>query len=287
MAHDHRLVSLQDLLVLATVPAVLVGVFLLPNSTRMGYVLAYADPTVLTAFSMHFVHLDVGHLLTNLIVYLLVVPVAYLESRRANRRELFWAAFVTFLLVLPFALSGLNLLFDRPAIGFGFSGINMAFLGLLGLFLIAGAGHRPGRTTSVHHAPGLFFAGTGLMATLAVPDPRIRLGLVAAATLAACLYLIELGDGAPIRARLETALRSDGLDLTVAGLAVFLFVPFAAFPTNPAEAGQVLNLYTHFLGYGLGFIAPYATVSILEVGLPSSFGLAEDGRAEVRPTDAD
>lgn len=287
MADDAPWFYPTDLLALASVPALLVGVFLLPASIRAEYVLAYAEPTVLTAFTMHFVHLEVGHLLTNLAVYVLVVPVAYLTAIRANRRDLFWAAFCTFLVVLPVALSGLNLLFDRPRTGFGFSGINMAFLGLLALLLIAGAGHRPGKTSSVHHAPGLFFAGTGLIATLAVPDPLLRLGIATAATLAAGLYLIEIHGIGSIRARLGTAARTDGLELTLVGLAVFVLVPFAAFPSNPATAGSVLNLYTHFLGYGLGFIAPYATVSILEVDLPPGFWRSEDRHTDVPPADAD
>jgi len=287
MATDGVRVNPFDLIALLCIPVVLVGVFLLPGPTRADYVLSYMEPTILTAYTMHFVHLQAGHLLTNLVVYLLVVPVTYLVARRANRRDLFWAAFLTFLLVLPIALSGLNLLFERPRVGFGFSGINMAFLGLLALLLIAGAGHRPGQTTSVHHAPGLFFAGTGLIATLAVPDPRIRLGLAAAATLAAVLYLAELGGEASLRGQLDTALRSDGLELTAAGLGVFVLVPFAAFPPSPASAGSVLNLYTHLLGYSIGFIAPYVTVSVLEVDLPTTFSESESGHTEPRATEAD
>lgn len=285
MVSERRHVPVPELLALASVPALLVGVFLFPS--RAAYALSYAEPTLLTAFTMHFVHVQFGHLLANFLVYLLVVPVTYLHARRANRQDLFWTAFLTFLLVLPFALSGLNLLFDRPRVGFGFSGINMAFLGLLALLLTTGAGHRPGQTSSLRHAPGMFFAVTGLIAALTVPDPWLRLGIAAAAVLAACLYLPDLGGSASISARLDTALRSDGFELTAIGLGVFLLVPVAAFPSTPVQAGSVLNLYTHFLGYGLGFIAPYATAAVLEVDLRPGSRRSEIIPVDVQPIDAD
>lgn len=268
-----------DLALIASIPVLLVAVAGLPRATRLDLALSYADPTLLTAYTMHFVHLDPGHLLTNLVVYLLVVPVAYLLALRAGCRDLFRAAFVTFLAVLPFVLSGLNLLLVRPRVGFGFSGINMAFLGLLALLTMAAAGPPSTRGWTVHRAPGLFFAGVGLIALLAVPTPRLRLELAAAASIGAVLYL----RGPSIRSGLASMVRRDGFELVLASLAVLLLVPFAAFPASPATAGSVLNLYTHLLGYSLGFIAPYATLSILAGYRPRS----STGPAAVSPPAAD
>jgi hypothetical protein len=39
---------------------------------------------------------------------------------------------------------------------------------------------------------------------------------------------------------------------------VFLSYPFVAFPSNPIGDGTVVNLYTHLLGFALGFISTYS-----------------------------
>jgi len=63
--------------VLAAVPVVLCAVFALPESTRRSLAFAYAEPTVLTAFTAHYVHLDVGHLAGNVAGYILLAGVGY------------------------------------------------------------------------------------------------------------------------------------------------------------------------------------------------------------------
>lgn len=247
----------------------LVAVYTLPTSTRLELALAYHEPTLASAYAAHFVHLSADHLLANLGAYLLVVPLTYVLAVLAGRRDVFRIAFVAILLAFPLVLSGLNVLLTRPRIGFGFSGINMAFLGLLPLVLLSFLRHHAPETFDLDHAPALFFAGTGLIATLAVPSPRLRLAVAGFAVGSAVVYLRGLLPLRRLRADVRSLARTEGVEFAVAGLLVFGLLPIAAFPSNPAGDGTVLNLYTHLLGYCLGFIAPYATVSILDRGRSS------------------
>jgi len=113
----------------------LLAIFTLPESTRRSLAFAYADPTAVTAFTAHYVHLDVGHLAGNVAGYALLAGVGYALAVLGDSRRFFLTALATFLLVFPFVLSALNLAVPRDAIGFGFSGINMALAGLLPLLL--------------------------------------------------------------------------------------------------------------------------------------------------------
>ena len=63
-AHDRSfgLLNPVDLLLLAGVPIVLLGVFVLPLQVREQLVFEVTDPTVLDAYVSHYVHLDQSHL---------------------------------------------------------------------------------------------------------------------------------------------------------------------------------------------------------------------------------
>ena len=38
---------------------------------------------------------------------------------------------------------------------------------------------------------------------------------------------------------------------------VFFAAVFVAFPANPVRSAGVVDVYTHFLGYALGFVSTY------------------------------
>lgn len=275
---------LFDLVLLAVLPVLMGVLSLLPTPIRTDLALDYLQPTLSTTYTMHFVHLSTGHLLSNLAVYLLVVPVTYVLAIRAGRRRLFLVSFTTFLLAFPFVLSGLNLLFARPRVGYGFSGINMAFIGLLPLMLLLAVRRQGVDFFDIHHAPGLFFAGVGVIATLAVPPDALMITLAGTAGIAAVIYLVE-----PMWSVGSEETRLSELpwgEVELVGLLVFALVPFAAFPPGSTTTGSVLNLYTHLLGYSLGFIAPYTTVSILRGDFPwraawSGSAIMESSKPEI------
>ncbi len=263
-------VRASDVVAIAAVPAVLVGVFALPQSVKWRLALAYADPTWLTAYTMHFVHVAEMHLLTNLLGYLLIVPLAYLFSVLSGRRRLFWTSFVTFLVAFPFALSGLNVLLTRPRVGVGFSGINMAFLGLLSVTWTAFVGRRLVSQLSLRDAPLLFFGGVASIGLLAASYAR-TVGIVGGVAFVAGVgYLAPLAaDREALAAARRAVHRSGDFELAVWGIGVSAVFLVGAFPANPLRDGAVLNVFMHLLGYCLGFIVPYAAAGLFERYEPS------------------
>jgi hypothetical protein len=258
-----------DVVALVWVPALLLVVYLLPAELRRSLAFEYMNPSLLTAFTSNFVHLDGGHLLVNVAVYTLVVPVLYALSATSGNRRQFYTVFVTFLLVFPFALSYLNLVVVRPAFAVGFSGVTMAFVGYLPFALAAHADANFDIGPASVIAPVLFFLSLALISVLSVrsvagSDPVVILGtrgLVLAALLSALLYALSAYDrGERFRAKLSAAVAAPGyFDIVVVGLILLVALPFAAFPADPVTTAGVLNLYVHLLGYALGFIVTYAT----------------------------
>jgi hypothetical protein len=222
-----------------------------------------------TAFASAYVHLDVVHLSVNVVGYLLVVPAAYLLSVASGRRRRFFVTFVTLLVAFPVALSYMNLLFVRPTVGVGFSGVLLAFFGYvplaLGEFLEARFEIRPRWAVS----PVLFFAGFALIAPLSVRSVTAdratvylgTAGLVLATVLSAVLFLlhaVEETDDPWRKIRRSTAY-TGYFELGVVSTALFVTFPVVAFPADPIATGGIVNLYLHLLGYALGFMAAYAT----------------------------
>lgn len=267
-----RVVRPSELVALAVVPAVLAGAYLLPVETKRALAFAYADPTATTAYAAHFVHLDVEHLLANLLGYALVVPTTYLLAVLAGRRRLFWTMFVTVALAGPFVLSGLNLAVPRDAIGYGFSGLNMAFFGVLPVALFSYV--RPLFVSELRprYLPVLFFVVVAIVSGIALPTSN------ATTAIAIGSGLLAVGYGALVlarerdarrrlarrnraRKRLERPARPPRpfgyVELAVAGVVLLVGYPLVGFPSELLAANRVVNLYVHFLGFALTFVAAF------------------------------
>jgi hypothetical protein len=258
----RRTIRRRECLGLAVVPAVLIGVFLSPEPVRRSLTFAYADPSVATAVTAHFVHFSLEHLLANLLGYVVLAGLGYVLAGLGGCRRLFGVAAATYLLAFPPVLSALNLAVPRRAVGFGFSGINMAFAGLLPVLLAVYAGRHLDSRIRPRHAPSLFFAALTLVA-LSLPYSPVTVGLAAAAALGTAGYVgatvsaLRTGDrpgDAPSGAR------SGWLDVFVVGVAATLGFAVAGFPAAPVRGGAVVNLYVHLLGFCLAFIVPYVGV---------------------------
>jgi len=262
-------VRVVDLIALAVPPVVLVAVFALPETARRSLAFAYIDPTLLSAFSAHYVHLETNHLLGNLAGYGLLAGVGYLLAALSGRRRLFFTAFATYLGAFPFALSALNLAVPRNAIGFGFSGINMALAGLLPILWYCYARDRFAPSASVTALPAVFFALVGWIALLALPVSTEGNGLAGlaigvAGALLALLYAASSDLRLPrsLRERARAVASRPGYgDLLAVGALVTVGYPIVGFPANPSGGGNVVNLYVHLLGFCLGFIGPFALLA--------------------------
>ncbi|SMO85018.1 hypothetical protein [Halorubrum cibi] len=266
-----------DLLVLSAVPVVLLAAFTLSEETRRSLAFAYHDPTVLTAFSAHYVHLEAAHLLSNVAAYGLLAGVGYLLAVTSGQRRLFFTAFATFCLSFPFVLSAMNLAVPRRAIGFGFSGVNMAFAGLLPLLLAAfvharlSNGERTplSASTPVRLLPATFLVVVGWIGVLALPTAADPTGIVGPGVLLGGVLLGARGilstplERRPsVREGLRRVIDRRGYgDLFAVGATLAVAYPVVGFPTDPGVDGGVINLYVHFLGFCLAFIGPYVLLA--------------------------
>jgi hypothetical protein len=239
-----------DLSVLLVVPFVLVAAFALPIEARRAYAFSYTEPTVVTAFTAHYVHLTPAHLAGNLVGFVLLASVAYRLSVVADRRRLFFTSFVTFLLAFPFVLSGLNLAIPRDAVGFGFSGINMALFGYLSVVLVTVAEDRFG-ADGTRYGPALFFASTSYIVALVLPPSVTAIGIVVAIPYG---HAAARRSSRTLRGTVGHALATPGYSELLGVCAVVLLAyPIAGFP-RPTPGGPRINLYVHFLGYALAFL---------------------------------
>ena len=275
--------SLLDAALMVAVPAVLVAVYLLPLSVRRAMTFEYGDPTLLTAFTAHFVHLSAGHLGANLAGYALLVPTAYLLSALAGRRRLFRVVFVGYLLALPLALSGLNALQARSAVGYGFSGVVLGYLGYLPMAVFHYTRSQVEERIERNYAPALFLVGLALVAVVIAPGVETTLAVAAVALVAAGLYgvsFLRRLDRSRVFDPRSYVVRAGYTELGVVSVAVFLLYPFAAFPRQPLAGGARLSLLTHLLGYTFGFVAVYAFSTLTGYRVQRDPG-AGDGETEV------
>ncbi|MFC7069034.1 hypothetical protein [Halobaculum lipolyticum] len=249
----------RDCLALAAVPVVLVAVFLSPEATRRELAFAYRRPTVLTAYTAHFVHLSLDHLLANVLGYALLAGTGYVVAVLADVRRLFGVAAATYLLAFPLVLSALNLAVPRDALGYGFSGVTTAFAGLLAVVGAAYAGRRLHPALGVRHAPGAFLLALAAVAVLVSPSVPLARPLAAVAALGALGYAVSArgalrSSAAPPRA---TAREAGWLDLFVVAAVVFVGYPFVGFPAELRVGTAVTNVYVHLLGFCLAFLVAY------------------------------
>lgn len=245
--------------VLLIVPAVLLGVYALPEPVRRELVFSYVAPTTLTAFTSHYVHLGEQHLLVNIASYGLLAPTAYTISAFSGRREQFLRAFVLLHLTAPFVLSGLNLVFVRPRVGFGYSGIAMGLLAMLGLELYSYGRRTFSPRLNRENAVVLFLTEALLITAALVPQTTGLLPIAGCCAVGIAGYAwrisrnVEVADGGVP----DYAGEPGYAELGVVGVVLFLAFPFVAFPPDPTGDGAVLNLYTHLLGFCLAFIVGY------------------------------
>lgn len=252
-----------DVAVLGAVPSLLAVVFVGLDGTPDQLVLSYAEPTPASAVTAHFVHRSLGHLVANLATYGFVVPTGYALAVLSGRRREYAVASAGFLLVLPPVLSGLDLLvFDR-GISQGFSGVTMAFVGMLPVFLGSFDARRLLGDRGSDVGPGLFFLGLGFIAARSVPAVATRRAVVLASLLIALVYLRGSLPSNPSLGGLRAFLwRQDG-QLAIVAVSVFLVGLAVGFPLDQSGYPVVVNTYGHLLGYSFGFVVPYVTFRAL------------------------
>jgi hypothetical protein len=261
-----------DIAFIAAVPLVLIGVFLLPEVVRRSFTLSYLEPTVVTAYTAHFVHLDLSHLLTNLVVFLLVVPFVAVVSVRNDRRQEFYLVAFTILAVFPFVFSALNVLFPRPRIGLGFSGINLAFVGYLPHVIVTRFELERPDSPEVGNdlLPVAFFAGAATVVLRLAPGvipavPAQRVEFVAAGLLSGTASVVLLSVAFARVREYERRLADAVSPLVGFGGLLFVLLVVIGFPQPSPSGGSILNVFLHFLGYSFGYLVPYTAFRVVGI----------------------
>jgi len=262
----RRAVRTRDIVAILFPAAVLLGIGLLPPATREQLAFSVANPDVLTALTSNFTHANSTHLLRNLTGYLLVILTAYLLSALADRRQLFYTVFVVVFAAFPFILSGLNLAVPRSALSLGASGLTLAFVGYLPVALAEYVRHRFNVVEVVRRilAGGVFFIGLIIVIPLvaAAVQPALTVALTIVALLAVAGYAVGLRQSGVDRSTLRGP--SPGfVELGVWSIAIFVATLITAFPADPLSEAGVVNTYTHFIGYALGFLSSYLSVLLI------------------------
>ncbi|MDY6818107.1 MAG: hypothetical protein SVG88_05535 [Halobacteriales archaeon] len=243
----------------------LVGLYRLSPAVKSTLTFSHITPSVLTAFTTHYIHYSQQHLTANLTVYLLLVPTVYSLTVLAGRRRLFFAVFWTFLLVFPVVLSASSILVLRQGELFGFSGIALSFAGFLPVTTTRYLGRRYPGPIDIDTAPSLFFLGLAVVALLTLPAGRLRQSLVVVPGIIGLLYLWY-----PIRRLLRSRRgsflkdtdRVGAIELVVFSVIAYFVILVVSFRTTMVNEMTIVNLYLHFLGFSIGFLASYLTFRI-------------------------
>lgn len=251
--------KVADVLLLALPVVSLVAVFLLPMERRQALAFHAANPTLLTAYTSHFVHYSLSHLLTNLVGYLLLAPLTYVLSVAANRRQQFFVVFGALLLGFPFALSVVNLLVVEPATAIGFSGVVLGFFGYLPISLYQFIGYHAEGRAPARFLPLVFFVGVGSIALVLFWAVFLSVAILIVAVVIVGGYLSQFADREFITGlgRLE---QEGFAEIAVAATVLLLAYPIVAFPTTAVMGTRVINLVLHLFGYALSFISTFITV---------------------------
>jgi len=250
-----------DLFALAAPPAAICGTYLLPESARSALALRYTEPSVLAAYGAHLVHFEVVHLAGNLLGYGLLATTCYLLAVATGLRRFLLVAAAGIALAFPPALSGLNLVVPRDAITYGFSGLNAALFGLLAVLSIEYLRATFCPTIERRDAGAVFFPTVAVAALLVLPPSWVAYAVAAAAATITGGYLLSIrGRGRDVRTLLVEVRDRPGYgDLLLVVAVIAVGYPAVAF--TPTATVGVPNVYTHVLGYALGFLAPYLLLS--------------------------
>lgn len=264
--------SAREAGLLLALPAVLVGVFLLPHPVRDALVLRAEDPSLATAFAAHFVHRSWGHLAGNLAVYAGAVGLGYPLAVLGGRRRTYLSAVLAVVVAYPLVLSALYLAGHGSGELLGASGLVLALVGVLPLVLFAYVGARVDGAVAVDHAPALFFLGAAAVVGRTALDVPAVWPFVPVAVGLGALYLLPvaatLRRGAGVRGR---QLHQAGyVELPAAAVLVFFLALAVAVPADPSAGGDaVAELTLHALAYALGFVGAFLTDrSIRALGPP-------------------
>lgn len=217
----------------------------------------YGDPTIATAYTAHFVHLTPSHLGSNLVAFLFVSGAIVIILSRVGDHWLLVGYLTTLAVVLPVALSFLNLAIPRNGVTYGFSGINMALAGFLPVAITRYLERKLRHRIDTSLLLASFFLSVGYVGVVAVPLSTVSVALATNSVMFGTIFAIQFGRSLS-GTYLWSVTRSDLTDATlVNAVIVWIVLLSMGFPEIDAGGEGVTNLFLHFVGYTLGFTTAY------------------------------
>lgn len=255
------------------VPAVLIGVWLLPIGEGWAFSLAAEsvfDPDTLPrAFTANLVHVDGQHLLDNVVNYLVAVFAIYPLVAIAGWGREFLASVAVYVLAGPIAIGWLTLttlgaVTNQPSLGF--SGFNTTLLGFLLVVLFVAAAEITDGTIRPWLAIAPFTIAIGTVLALphgayfpVAPLAGSGLVLLGVATIGGWYATadgvgVSTSDGVGVSDPEGVGVSApDGRLALLVGGTVFGFGTIGALFVG----GAGTNLWGHVGGYAIGFAVPY------------------------------
>ncbi|MBN1860856.1 MAG: hypothetical protein JW840_05280 [Candidatus Thermoplasmatota archaeon] len=246
------------------IPLVLVTVFVFSESLKESLLLYPKSPTFLSMLGSNFLHTDLFHLLSNLVLYLVLMVLVFTFDALTNPMMLFVNMILLFVL-LPLVSSLANV------VGFSFIGVNHACLGfsavVAGLFgyLAFSFLHYIKEYHTVRFERGIFqllwfilYINLALISVIY----GFYLGAVVLCVLIGLSFYYTYKDlgkifqlGKTVQSRFHRVLILLSLFFCLST------VTQALFPERLVVNGMVVNILAHYVGYMVGFFVP-AVVSV-------------------------
>ena len=250
-------VEFRDLLLMAVVPVVLTGVFLLPKSVQQGLILDFQNVSVFNLFSYGFVHRGPGHYAGNLVSYVTLALPAYLLCVLGQEKRFFRYTWLSFVLLFPPVIALIELASPvSPSTTAGFSGVASAFLGFLAISLVLFLCNRVSKEIQTAHAVVLYLVAAGIVSLTYSGVSGLTIGTFAATMLLVAFYVYRIGVEEVKRVFSDISVMQGHLELVLFAFLFFLASPTMIFPANISRAGGTVDIFAHYLGLTLGFFLP-------------------------------
>jgi len=270
---------LLDLIVISLVPLVLILLFNLPDDIREQLVLHHNYSNGYDILTTHFVHDEATHLKNNIIGYLIFILPLYFLLHWMNMRNLFYFFLLLNLIFMPLLLSfiwiPINIfIFPQVPRNLGFSGINSAFLGMLG-YSYALLLHKKLNVRFVNIF--LIFLLFGLGVIPITYSKWLLTDFIAIIVIWSLFILLYYKTIKELDLQKAKNLLAETKKNFILG--IMLILPLVIYiiglgPTFPKEirsATSIINIISHYSGFLLGFIVPYILFNLLLTRLLKQF----------------
>lgn len=260
----RKAIPLKDILLIASIPIVLILIFILPASIKESLILQYQSPTLLSFYFTHFVHEATVHLLGNLISYIAFILMIYLLAFSGNNKKMFYTIFFAFVFILPLIISVLD--FSIIKIfgidlkrALGFSGMNSAFLGILPYFLLVMLKRRSWPKMKIFDGAVFFLFLTSLVVLVKLGINRLHeiillLTIIVMLVIFAYRFLksVNITSIYSIQKMVKDRIKSFSLILLILLSVLYVVGVSGLFPVTVVEDNFLVGILSHYIGLSAG-----------------------------------